>query len=125
MAVIQKLLISIVALIHLVFLWVEMFRWEERGPEIFPAFPPEFFPQTSAMAANQGLYNGFIAVGLIWSVIKSRQEISRLFLCFVVVAGVYGGMTVDMKILYLQAAPAVLALLVMGARLPASISQES
>lgn len=124
MAVIQKLLISIVALIHLVFLWVEMFRWEERGPEIFPAFSPEFFPLTSAMAANQGLYNGFIAVGLIWSVIKSRQEISRLFLGFVVVAGVYGGMTVDMKILYLQAAPAVLALLVMGARLSVSNPQE-
>ena len=124
MAVIQKLLISIVALIHFVFMWVEMFRWEERGPGVFPDFPPEFFSLTNAMAANQGLYNGFIAVGVIWSLIKSQREISLLFLCFVVVAGIYGGMTVDMKIFYLQSIPAVLALVSMRAGPSVSNSAE-
>ena len=114
MAVIQKLLISIVALIHFVFMWVEMFRWEERGPDIFPAFPPEFFPQTSAMAANQGLYNGFLAAGLIWSLLIGdaawAKNIVLFFLGCVLIAGLYGAATVTKRILYVQTIPAALAI---------------
>jgi len=61
------ILIGLVALLHLYFLWLEMFAWTTRGPKVFRGFPKELFKPTRNMAANQGLYNGFLAAGLIWT----------------------------------------------------------
>lgn len=107
-------LIGLIALIHLYIMWFEMFRWTSRGPKIFKSFPPELFEPTRSMAANQGLYNGFLAAGLIWSLfIKDpswQQNVAVCFLLFVLIAGLYGAATASFKILYVQAVPALLAL---------------
>jgi putative membrane protein len=59
-------LVALIALLHFYIAWFEMFAWTTRGPMIFETFPPELFDQTVQMAANQGLYNAFLAVGLVW-----------------------------------------------------------
>jgi len=91
-----------------------MFAWESRGRKVFRSFPKELFGQTKSMAANQGLYNGFLAAGLIWSLLINNQEwmfnVALFFLGCVAVAGIYGGVTVEKKILFVQAAPAVIAI---------------
>ncbi|MEL7161464.1 MAG: DUF1304 domain-containing protein, partial [Bacteroidota bacterium] len=69
MEIISYLIIGLIALVHLYILWFEMFAWESRGPKVFRAFPRDIFAPTKAMAANQGLYNGFLAAGLIWSLL--------------------------------------------------------
>lgn len=107
-------LIALIALVHLYILWFEMFAWESRGPKIFLGFPRELFAPTKAMAANQGLYNGFLAAGLIWALVAQpdfARQIATFFLACVLVAGLYGALTVTRRILYVQAVPAVLALL--------------
>ena len=76
-----KIIIGLVALFHLYILWFEMFAWETRGPKVFRAFPKELFPPTKAMAANQGLYNGFLAAGLIWTFFIENAEWSRNVRC--------------------------------------------
>ena len=76
-------------------MWFEMFAWETRGPKIFRNFPRELFPKTKALAANQGLYNGFLAAGLIWSILISDPQwsfnVATFFLSCVIIAGIYGG----------------------------------
>ena len=67
MHIISIILIAIIALLHIYILWFEMFAWTSRGPKIFGTFPKDLFEPTKSMAANQGLYNGFLAAGLIWS----------------------------------------------------------
>jgi len=62
-----KIIIGLVAILHLYFLYFEMFAWETTGRRIFRQFPAELFPKTKALAANQGLYNGFLVAGLAWS----------------------------------------------------------
>ncbi len=115
-----RILIGLVALLHLYFLYFEMFAWETTGRRVFRDFPPELFPRTKGMAANQGLYNGFLAAGLVWSLLIEdaawAENIALFFLGCVVVAGVFGAVTVSRKILYVQALPAALAmmLLVLG-----------
>ncbi len=112
----QKILIALVALEHLYILWLEMFAWTTRGPKIFP-LPKDLFEKTKTMAANQGLYNGFLAAGLIWSLLNQDPHfsfhIAIFFLGCVIVAGVYGGITVSRRILYVQALPALIALVVL------------
>lgn len=114
MTVLSEVLIGVVALIHLYIVWIEMFAWESRGPKVFSSLPKELFGQTKAMAANQGLYNGFLAAGLIWSLSISDAEwqvtIALLFLLFVAVAGLYGAISVTKKTLYVQTIPAALAM---------------
>lgn len=114
MELIIKILIGTIALFHIYILWFEMFAWESRGPKVFRSFSKDLFPQTKAMAANQGLYNGFLAAGLIWSLLISdpvwSQHVSIFFLVCVLVAGIYGALTADKKILYVQAIPAAIAL---------------
>jgi len=109
-----KILIGLIALIHIYILWLEMFAWETRGRKVFRIFPKELFSQTTAMAANQGLYNGFLAAGLIWSLLITDQEwmynVALFFLGCVSVAGVYGAMTVSKKIIFVQTVPAVIAI---------------
>lgn len=116
MSAISLILIGLIAALHVGILWFEMFAWETRGPKVFRRLQPELFAPTKAMAANQGLYNGFLAAGLIWSLLIAdpvwARHVARFFLGCVLVAGVYGAWSIPArKILYVQAAPALLALL--------------
>ncbi|MFP5437560.1 MAG: DUF1304 domain-containing protein [Bacteroidia bacterium] len=107
-------LITLVALFHLYIMWFEMFAWETRGPKIFRNFPKELFPKTKALAGNQGLYNGFLAAGLIWTFFISdnlwRNYIALFFLGCVAVAGIYGALTASKKIFFVQAVPALITI---------------
>lgn len=111
-------LIGIIALQHLYFLWLEMFAWTSRGPRVFRNFPRELFGPTRTLAANQGLYNGFLAAGLIWALLVSEPawhlRVAAFFLICVAVAGIYGGLSVHRKIFLFQGLPAVLALTVLA-----------
>ena len=69
MHIITKVLIGSIAIIHSYILVLEMFLWESRGPKVFTSFPDDLFAQTKVMAANQGLYNGFLAAGLLWALL--------------------------------------------------------
>lgn len=109
---IAKFLIGFVALEHLGFLVLEMFFWTKPyGLKTF-GLTPEFAAQSAALAANQGLYNGFLAAGLLWGLLRKPDAVAIqiFFLCCVVVAGVFGALTAKTSILYVQAAPALLAL---------------
>lgn len=110
-----NILIGLVAAIHLYILWFEMFAWESRGPKVFRSFPKDLFPATKSMAANQGLYNGFLAAGLIWTFFIGdpvwRDNVALFFLGCVAVAGVYGALTADRKIVFVQTVPAALGIL--------------
>lgn len=114
MNLIIQVLISLIALLHLYILWLEMFVWTTRGPKVFRNFPKDLFPKTKALAANQGLYNGFLAAGLVWSLLIGDQEwqhnIALFFLGCVAVAGIYGAFTADKKIFFIQALPALIAM---------------
>lgn len=109
-----KILIGIIALLHLYILWFEMFAWETRGRKVFKSFPKELFGQTKAMAANQGLYNGFLAAGLIWSLLISDQtwmlNVALFFLGCIAIAGIYGAVSVSKRIFYVQTIPSVIAI---------------
>jgi putative membrane protein len=111
MRIIALLLVAIVALSHVGFLVLEMFLWADPvGHRIFGT-TPEFAAQSAVLAANQGLYNGFLAAGLVWGLVAGRRDLKIFFLACVIVAGVYGGLTAKMSILYVQALPGLLALL--------------
>jgi putative membrane protein len=107
----------VVAALHGYFLVLEMFLW--RTPRAMRAFgtTPEFAAQSATLAANQGLYNGFLAAGLIWGVITNDANFKVFFLLCVIVAGVYGSLTANKRILYIQALPAVIALALFWLRL--------
>jgi len=109
-----RILISAIALLHFYIAWFEIFAWTVRGPVAFPSLPLELFEPTTAMAANQGIYNAFLAVGLVWSrLIKDQlwaDKIAACFLLFVAAAGIFGALTVAPKILVVQTIPAVIAL---------------
>ncbi len=108
-------LIILVALLHGYFLWFEMFAWTTKGRKVFKKFPPELFEPTKPMAANQGLYNGFLAAGLLWTFLISdsvwKANVSLFFLGCVAIAGIYGALTVERKIFVIQALPALIAIL--------------
>jgi putative membrane protein len=111
MRIIALLLVAIVALGHVGFLVLEMFLWTDPvGHRIFGT-TPEFAAQSAVLAANQGLYNGFLAAGLLWGLVAGRRDLKIFFLACVIVAGIYGGLTAKMSILYVQALPGLLALL--------------
>lgn len=111
---ILKVIIGLVALIHCYILWFEMFAWTTRGPKVFTKFPPELFEPTTTLAANQGLYNGFLAAGLIWTFFIADKiwsnNVAIFFLSCVAVAGLYGTFTADTKIFFVQALPALIGL---------------
>ena len=116
MEIVAKILIAVVALEHLYILWMEMFAWETKGKEVFKsALSPEMFKPTKGLAANQGLYNGFLAAGLIWSFFiedpKWQTNIALFFLGCVAVAGIYGAISATKKIFFVQALPAILAII--------------
>lgn len=107
-----NVLIAIVAFEHLLFLVLEMFLWTTpTGMRVFGT-TPEFAAQSAVLAANQGLYNGFLAAGLLWSLVRKpdADSIKIFFLACVVIAGVFGGMTAKTSILFVQGLPALLAL---------------
>lgn len=116
MEIALKIIIGLVAFLHLYILWFEMFAWESRGPKVFRGFPKELFAPTKVMAGNQGLYNGFLAAGLIWTFficdIPWRDNIALFFLGCVAVARIYGSITADKKILLVQTVPAALGIIV-------------
>ena len=107
-------LVGLVALIHLVILAMEMFLWETPTVRGVFRISPEFAANTRVLAANQGLYNGFLAAGLILALLRGLPgpgaELAQFILACVVVAGLYGAATVGRRIAYVQAMPAVLAL---------------
>jgi putative membrane protein len=108
-----QILIAVVALLHLYFLALEMFFWDQPlGRKVFK-LTPEFAAQSKALAANQGLYNGFLAAGLIWGLVLGGHEgfhVELFFLACVIVAGIFGAVTVNRRIFFFQALPAILAL---------------
>ena len=113
MSILAMVLVGIVALLHIVFLIVEAFLWESRGPGIFKTIPREMFTPTKTMMLNQGIYNGFLAAGLIWSLFISNPQwqanIALFFLGCVIIAGIVGAATVSRRIFFIQAAPAIVA----------------
>lgn len=115
MHIIINLLIGIVIVIHLYIVYIEMFAWETIGKKTFKTLPNELFKPTKKLAANQGLYNGFLAVGLLWSFVINditwKNNVAIYFLLCVIIAGVYGSISVSKKIFYVQALPAILALI--------------
>jgi len=109
---IASVLVGLVAVIHIYILVLEMFLWDTpKGRKVF-GNTPEFSAASKVLAANQGLYNGFLAAGLIWglSMGAAGQSVQLFFLGCVLVAGLYGAMTVGIKILFVQAVPAALAI---------------
>ena len=115
MHIVTKILIGFIAFLHTYIMVFEMFLWESRGPKVFSVFPKDLFAPTKAMAANQGLYNGFLAAGLIWALFFIaepvwQKNIALFFLGCVAVAGVYGAMTVSSRILFVQTVPAAIAI---------------
>lgn len=115
MEIISKILIALVALEHLYIMYFEMFAWETIGKRTFKSIPENLFKPTKSLAANQGLYNGFLAAGLIWSLLICNKEwsvnISIFFLVCVIIAGIYGAITASKRIFFVQALPAILALI--------------
>ena len=113
MAIASQVVTGLVAALHIYFLVLEMFLWATpAGQKAFGRTAAEQ-EATKVLAANQGLYNGFLAAGLVWSLVGSdltALPIRTFFLGCVVVAGIYGGLTASRKILFVQAGPAILAL---------------
>ena len=112
--ILARSLAALVALLHLYFLVLEMFLWTRPlGLKVF-GNTPQKAETTRVLAANQGLYNGFLAAGLAWGVVAARADVLAFFLACVVVAGLYGAWSVSRRILWIQAAPAVLGLVLLS-----------
>ncbi|MHB0753863.1 DUF1304 domain-containing protein [Polaribacter sp. M15] len=103
----------LVIIIHMYIVYLEMVLWTTKtGIKTFGLKNKEFAEQTKVMAANQGLYNGFLAVGLIWSLITSNAEVTIFFLSCVFTAGIYGGYsTKKIRIFYIQSLPAIFGII--------------
>ena len=117
MRIAASALVALVALEHIAFLVLEMFLWTTPvGRGVF-GLTEEFALESAGLAANQGLYNGFLAAGLIWGLLRTRDAFATqvFFLACVIVAGVFGALTVKSSILAVQAAPALVALVLVFA----------
>jgi len=117
MNTIANALVALVAALHVYFLILEMFLWTKPlGLKTFRN-SPEKAADSAVLAANQGLYNGFLAAGLVWGLVQAVPsfafQIKVFFLLCVIVAGVYGALSVSRRILFVQAAPAALALVLL------------
>ena len=114
MTMLQIILTTAVALLHIGFMILEMILWKRpAGRRIFGT-TKEFAEASEKLAMNQGLYNGFLAAGLIWGLLSGPEGsfILTFFLCCVILAGIFGAFTVNRRIFWIQAAPAAVALLV-------------
>ena len=107
-----NVLIALVTALHLYFMYLEMIAWDTPAGHRAFGLTPEFAKASKVLAANQGLYNGFLAAGLAWGLYLGEAgfAIKIFFLACVIAAGLFGAATVSRKILYVQAVPAVLAL---------------
>src|SRR5258708_28505763 len=115
MDIVSKILVALVALEHVYILYLEMFLWTKpQGLKSF-GMTQEVADSSKTLAANQGLYNGFLAAGLLWSLINPdpvmARQIQLFFLGCVLVAAVYGGLTAKRSILFIQGLPALIALI--------------
>jgi putative membrane protein len=107
-------LLTLMTLEHLYFLYLEMFGWTSPATQKAFGITAEFATASKTLAANQGLYNGFLAAGCLWAILAPAHlsiELTIFFSACIIVAGVYGGLTVSRKILYIQALPALLCLI--------------
>ncbi|MEO7035543.1 MAG: DUF1304 domain-containing protein [Polyangiaceae bacterium] len=116
MSVIADVVVLLVALLHVYILVLEMFLWDKPAGLRAFGLTPEFARASKALAGNQGLYNGFLAAGLVWglSLGASGDGVKAFFLGCVLVAGVYGALTASRKILFIQAFPAAVGLALLG-----------
>ena len=114
MLLLAKISIGLVAILHIYFLWLEMFVWTTVGKKVFKTIPKDLFEPTKTLAANQGLYNGFLAAGLIWSLLIENANwqfnVALFFLSCVLVAGIYGAISASKKIFVVQGIPALLGI---------------
>jgi putative membrane protein len=92
-----------------------MFAWTTSAKKVFRTIPEDLFEKTKVLAANQGLYNGFLSAGLLWSLFISdehwSQNIALFFLCCVTVAGIFGAYSASKKIFYVQALPGIITII--------------
>ncbi len=110
--ILAALAVLIVALLHAGFLYLEMVLWTQESGRAVTGYTPDFAAETAVLAANQGLYNGFLAAGLLWGLIAGKRDVRIFFLLCVVIAGLYGAWSAaSTTILAVQAAPGALALL--------------
>ncbi len=111
MKIVSQLLVLFVAILHIGFLILEMFLWDHPvGYKVF-ATTPEFAATSAVLAMNQGLYNGFLAAGLIVGLVKKDIAFKVFFLSCIIVAGIFGAITAKISILFVQGSPALLALI--------------
>ena len=113
MTILATILIGLVAVLHLGFLALEMFFWDHPFGRKRFKMTAEYSRASASLAANQGLYNGFLAACLIWGLWTGQFAVKMFFLICVVIAGIYGGLTTRRTILYIQALPGLLALLLL------------
>ncbi|MDB4053574.1 DUF1304 domain-containing protein [Octadecabacter sp.] len=115
MHILAKVLISLIAALHLYIAWFEIFAWTTREPVVFFTFPADLFERLITLAANQGIYNAFLAAGLIWSLFirdaRWHTNVATCFLFFVFVAGVFGAITISPRIAIVQSVTALIALI--------------
>ncbi|HXD08462.1 MAG TPA: DUF1304 domain-containing protein [Anaerolineales bacterium] len=111
MNLIANILVLLVAVLHAGFLVLEMFYWDHPVGRKRFGMTPEYSKASASLAANQGLYNGFLAAGLLWGLYTGEASVKIFFLICVVIAGIYGSLTARRSILYIQALPALLALI--------------
>ncbi|MCA0175475.1 MAG: DUF1304 domain-containing protein [Proteobacteria bacterium] len=116
MPLIANAVVALVALLHLYILVLEMFLWARPAGRRAFGLTPEFAEQTKVLAANQGLYNGFLAAGLLWGLALGPEghAIKVFFLLCVLVAGLYGAATANRRILFIQAVPAAVGLVLLA-----------
>jgi len=111
MNLIANIFVVLVAVLHAGFLVLEMFYWDHPVGRKRFGMTPEYSKASASLAANQGLYNGFLAAGLLWGLYTGEASIKIFFLICVVIAGIYGSLTARRSILYIQALPGLLALI--------------
>ena len=111
MIILANIVIAIVAILHLGFLVLEMFLWNHPVGRRMFKMTKEVSESSATLAANQGLYNGFLAAGLIWGLLSGQFSVKLFFLICVLIAGLFGGFTAKRSILYIQALPALLGVI--------------
>ena len=115
MKILADCMVVLVALLHIYFLILEMFFWDKPyGMRIF-GLKQDFAKASKTLAANQGLYNGFLAAGLLWGQYLGDRgyEIKLFFLVFILIAGIFGSITANRRILFIQALPALIAMILL------------
>jgi len=111
MTVFANVMVALVAVSHVGFMVLEMFFWNHAVGERVFQLPRDVLASSAVLAANQGLYNGFLAAGLGWSLVSNRRDLKRFFLGCVVVAGVFGAVTAKSSLFFTQALPALIAIM--------------